>query len=72
MASYRSGTLRGRTEAARLTEPRMTEPADAPQWTDTKQPGGPTPGAAEHAAAQTPSIEWTQSTGDPRTTEEEG
>jgi len=64
MSSYRSGTLRGRTEAARLTEP--TEPAgETPQWAEP--PTGPLNtepvGTAETAAAPTT---------DPRTTEEEG
>jgi signal transduction histidine kinase len=78
MASYRSGTLRGRSDAARMAEelagqppaaPNPTDPAvppsepEVPQWTEPASPP-PWPGSE--------SPQWTQSTPQMRETEEGG
>ena len=76
MASYRSGTLRGRTEAARLAD---TNPP-TPGWTDPESQqdaASPQPESAPAASAPpeppvTSAPQWTQSTPEMRDAEEGG
>ncbi len=61
MDSYRSGTLRGRTEAARITEESGRPESESPQWTESTEPGGRP--ASQVAAPSTPENRETQEGG---------